>query len=323
MKKLLIICGPTATGKTELALYLAKKFNGELISADSRQVYKWMDIGTGKDIPEGFEFRVSSFEFEDIEVCYYTNGNIRIWGYDLVKPTEGFSAGRYVKIVKRIIGDIYDRDKLPILVGGTGLYIKGVVDGIKTAEIPKNAKLRKSLEQNSAGKLYNILARVDPTKAASLNLSDKNNPRRLIRAIEVADYYQNNTDKKGIQHIGFDKLFVGLTMPRDLLNKRIKARVHKRMKQDIESEINELFIKGVVWRHQSMDALGYRQWEGYFNGSLTKDEVVIKWINDEVKYAKRQMTWFKKDKRITWFDINGKNWKLNVEKVVNKWYKSR
>src|SRR3989344_1522932 len=151
---MLVICGPTATGKTKLGIFLAQKFNGEIISADSRQVYKFMDIGTGKEWDEG----------------------VKIWGYDLVDPKKNFSVFEYLKFVRKALDDIWKRGKLPILVGGTGLYIKAVVEGIDTLNIPKNEDLRKSLEEKNVSELYEKLATLDSSKAASLNISDKNNP---------------------------------------------------------------------------------------------------------------------------------------------------
>src|SRR3989338_7231362 len=161
MNKLFVVWGPTATGKTELALNLAKKFSGVLGSADSRQGYRQMDIGTGKD--------------------KHKTGNIL--GYDLVSPRDEFSVAAYVKFARRAVRQIWRQKKLPILVGGTGFYIKGVVDGIGTSSVPRNLNLRKSLEKKSAEELFEILSAEDPIKAASMNQSDSKNPRRLIRAI--------------------------------------------------------------------------------------------------------------------------------------------
>ena len=143
MNKLLVICGPTSTGKTTLAVDLAKKFNGELISADSRQVYKGMDIGTGKDLPKGAKIKLPWFQ----KYGYYELNGVKIWGYDLAAPRHEFNVAQYIKFAERLISDISKRGKTPILVGGTGLYIKAVIDGISTASIPKNNLLRKNLEK--------------------------------------------------------------------------------------------------------------------------------------------------------------------------------
>ena len=187
MNELLIICGPTATGKTSAALKIAREINGELISADSRQVYKGMDIGTGKDIPKGAKY-VSLAKLGG----YYDADGIRIWGYDLVYPEKEYSVADYSKTARQIIRDIWKRKRTAIIVGGTGFYINVVVDGIQTAGIPKNESLRKSLEKLSVDELFEKLALLDSIKAASLNTSDKKNPRRLIRAIEIAQWQLTN-----------------------------------------------------------------------------------------------------------------------------------
>jgi len=178
MNKLLVICGPTATGKTNLAISLAKKNNGDVISADSRQVYRGLDIGTGKDLPKKAKIKFLSGQ----KYGYYEVGGVKIWGYDFADPRHSFNVSQYLKFTKKIIADIVKRGNLPILVGGTGLYIKGVIDGIPTAEVPKSNRLRKNLEGKTPEELYEMLAQIDSIKAAEMNSSDKKNPRRLMRA---------------------------------------------------------------------------------------------------------------------------------------------
>ena len=145
IKRLLVVCGPTSSGKTNLALHLAKLFDGELISADSRQVYSKMDIGTGKDLPPSSRLYFSS---KSSLPSYYLINGCKIWGLDLVSPNEEFNVSRYLKITNRVIKNLWQRRKLPILVGGTGLYIKAVIDGIPTSSVPKDSKLRKKLLEN-------------------------------------------------------------------------------------------------------------------------------------------------------------------------------
>lgn len=317
MNKILVICGPTATGKTELALRLADKFNGELVSADSRQVYKGMDIGTGKGLPRisNFQFPISNLKKEKIG-CFLVRG-VPIWGYDLVKPDESFSVSRYIDLAEKIINNIWVRGKLPILVGGTGLYIKGVVDGIGTSAIPPNEELRNSLKAKSADEMFEILATIDPIRSASINSSDKKNPRRLLRAIEIA----RNVNKLGSskRRTNIDSLFVGLKVPKVVLEKKIKKRVVERINFGQEEEIKKLLRMGVTWEMQSMQAFGYKQWKEYFNDELPRKEVIDRWSNSEIKYAKRQVTWFKKDARIHWFDVIDNNFEKDIENLVEKW----
>lgn len=326
IKKLLVICGPTATGKTSLAIGIANKFKGEIISADSRQVYKGMDIGTGKNLPKNSKFEMSNpLHGRNSKLGgNYKVAGVPIWGYDLVEPKKRFSVAQYIKFTRVIIGNIIARNNLPILVGGTGLYIKGLVNGIPTAYIRPNVKLRKSLAEKTAAELFEILANTDSLKAASLNISDRQNPRRLTRAIEVALYLSK---KPVLRHRNiiekFDALFIGLSASNEVLHKKIDRRVDERIKKGIEQEISRLIKDGVSWKQQSMYSLGYRQWRDYFNSTKTRQETIDIWKAEEKKYAKRQLIWFKKDKRINWFNIGEVDWQKNVEKLVGKWYISK
>lgn len=318
MNKLLVICGPTATGKTSLAINLAKKFNGEIVSADSRQVYAGLDIGTGKDIPPNSKFKL----INSIMGGFYLINGVKIWAYDLVDPREDFSVAVYLKIAGTIILDIQKRRKLPILVGGTGLYIKGVVDGIQTADVPRNEELRDKLSGKSVGELFESLSQIDSLRSGSMNSSDKKNPRRLIRAIEVCQYLLDHKIPMNqlIENVKNDTLFIGLTASKDFINKKIEVRVYERIGAGVRNEVKKLIKKGMDWHYQSMMSLGYKQWRDYFEGDVDEAHVVDEWTREEKKYAKRQMTWFKKDKRVNWFDITDKDYPKNVEKLAQKWY---
>ncbi|KKQ95882.1 MAG: tRNA delta(2)-isopentenylpyrophosphate transferase [Candidatus Woesebacteria bacterium GW2011_GWB1_43_14] len=301
INKLLVICGPTATGKTKLAARLAKKLNGEIISADSRQVYQGFDIGTGKD-------------FDLLK-------EMKFWGYDLVGSREEYSVAQYIKFARKTVENICARGKLPIIIGGTGLYIKGLIDGIETSRIKKNLNLRVTLRDKSAAELFDILESVDIAKARSLNESDKRNPRRLIRAIEISksnlDLRLSNTE---LTKTNYDLLMIGLGASKGDLNENIKERVIKRVDAGIKEEISGLLKSGVSWDDQSMSSLGYRQWKPYFEGKVGQKEVIDNWIRAERQYAKRQMTWFKRDKRIRWFDVHENSFEKHVEDLVQKWY---
>lgn len=322
--KLLIICGPTATGKTKLALHLAKVLGGEIVSADSRQVYRGMDIGTGKDLPVNYKLQIANYKLGKPKIGYYEIYGVKVWGYDLVDPKEEFSVAQYIPIAQEIIKNIWMRSKLPILVGGTGFYIKGVVDGIATSTIPKDEFLRNSLTGKNIQELFEILAGSDSVKAASLNASDRKNPRRLIRAIEIASFQKTGKFISSMIRINEknkvkNTLFIGLKCSKEVLEGKIRNRVENRQREGIEEEIRELVSQGVNWGMQSMQTLGYSEWHEFMVGRKTKEETLKKWEADEKKYAKRQITWFKKDIRINWFDISQEDWQENVEKLVQKW----
>ena len=183
--------------------------------------------------------------------------------------------------------------------------------------------LRKNLEGKTPEELFEKLAQMDSFKAGQMNASDKKNPRRLIRAIEVAMWRINNIKKEKKfekKRKDLEILMIGLTAPEKFISERIKSRVKQRVKAGIKEEVQILLKKHVNWDMQSMSSMGYRQWKDYFDDRKTEAEVVKNWENDEEKYVKRQMVWFKKDKRIIWFDITDIGYPENVEKSVEKWY---
>lgn len=265
--KLVVICGPTATGKTKLGIELAKKYNGEILSADSRQVYKGMDIGTGK------------------ETNYFQ------WGIDLIEPDQQFNVSSYVKYARKVLVDIWSRGKLPIIVGGTGLYIKELLKPSPTLHIPPNLKLREKLNKFSLEKLQKELQKKNFQKWTSMNYSDQQNPRRLIRAIEIASL-------KGclpaLQEDTLQKPFIiGLTAPYDYLYKRIDKRVDDRVKAGIAKEKKRLKKYSRLPK-----TLGYGQ------------ETVQEWKFAEHAYARRQMSFFRsfgKIYPIKWYNIADEN----------------
>ena len=284
MTKILIICGPTATGKTKLAVKLAQKFNGVLISADSRQVFRGMDIVTGKDKPKG----------------------VTIYGYDLIKPDEDFSVAHFVKYARALINQISSSaGGFPIIVGGTGLYLNSLVSPPQTLTVPPNWPLRKNLANFSARKLLKLLKQLNPGRLAQMNHSDQQNPRRLIRAIEV------NLQGQSLQVLNlqaeFDVLWIGLTADKTTLAEKIEARVKQRVKAGAVKEWQQLKKKYRA-NLPSMSALGYRQLPD-----------VAKWIKAEQQYSRRQLTWFKKNSHIHWFDIT-QAFQIPVVNLVKAWY---
>jgi len=335
MKKVVIVCGSTSTGKTKLGIRLARKFKGEIISADSRQVYQGMDIGTGKDLPLGARFKKMNSELKvrnkKHQVGYYLFDQVPVWLLDVVSPKGEFSAADYIREAGLVIDYLHQQGKLPILVGGTGFYIKGVINGIGTLGIPPDWKLRFRLEKLSIKRLFQMLTRLDSIKAASLNRSDRFNPRRLIRAIEVAQkkpFWRrkggrlfNRSKKKKAE---FDVLFVGLRADNEVLYQRIDKRVEKRVKQGLEKEIEKLLKEGNDWRNSVLGrTIAYQEWEPFLKGRKSREKMIKRWQFSEHSYARRQMTWFKKDKRIHWFEITKNGFEKKVETMVERWYSER
>jgi len=319
MNKLLVICGPTATGKTELGIKLAQTFGGEIVSADSRQVYRGMTIGTGKEVGDG-KWEVS----REARCGKWVVNGVPVWLMDVVEPDYRFNVGDYKKYADEVLENIWKRGKLPIVVGGTGFYIKALLDGIGTIGVEPDWKLRRILSTKNIKILGAELAKIDAERWEKMNESDRNNPRRLIRAIEIAKKIQNPKSK--IQNYNSklkidNLLIVGLKAPYRVLYERIDKRVEERVKQGIIEEIQKLIEKGYNWENSVLGStLGYREWKDYFAGKLTKEEVICRWKFDEHNYARRQMTWFKKDPRINWFDITQEGWQTEVENLVKSWY---
>jgi len=304
-KKIIALFGPTGIGKTGLAVKLARKFDGEIVSVDSRQVYKRMDVVTGKDLKKGVKYKGLGVG----GVGYYDFYKTRLWGVDLVKPSERFSAADFVKAVRVIIEDIIKRRKVPILTIGTYFYFKALVTEIETFGVKQDWKLREKLDRLSVGELQKKLKRLDGDRLLAMNKSDRNNPRRLIRAIEVA---KNKESKPRGDAFDFEIIKVGLKLAKDELYRKIDKRVDERVKMGAFEEVEKLVKVGYGWDLSSMTGIGYKQLMAYFEGEETKGEVVKKWKLAEHKYSRAQMTWLAKDRQIKWFEVDKKGWEKKV-----------
>lgn len=283
MKKILIICGPTATGKTKLAVSLAKTFRGELINADSRQVYQGLDALTGKDRSE----------------------EVPIWLYDVAQTSEVFTVAHFVRLAQQAIGDVYKRERLPIVVGGTGFYLRALTTSIDTIAVPPNPVLRETLRATSLDTLQEQLRSVDPERWGAMNESDRKNPRRLIRAIEVAAQGQHM--RRAAPR--YSPFWIGLTVPLPVLKQRITERVAGRFDK-ATSEV----------RDGLPPILGVNPLFSFKRGECTKEEALKDWAYAEYQYAKRQMTWFRKEKDVHWFDVSNSEYQSQVEAFVREWY---
>ncbi len=325
--RILVIVGPTSVGKTNIALHLAPELNAEIVSSDSRQVYKYVNIGTGKDIgSEKFIDKTSDFTniSKKYSLGYYKVKAIPIWLLDILEPKYEFSVAHYLRLALKVIKNIQKRGKQVIIVGGTGLYIQGLLEGINTTGIPPNLKLRKELNTYTLEKLQKKLIEVDPIKFSSMNNSDKNNPRRLIRAIEIGLYNKNKSITKSndpVQPLTAenDSLIIGLRTSPENLKEKIATRIADRLNKGVLEELNKLLAQNIGIKHQAMATLGYRQLLEYINGKTNKMTAVNNWKTAEYKYAKRQITWFNKMKNIVWYDINGKEVISSITHKVSRW----
>lgn len=309
-EKLLVILGPTATGKTDLALDLAKKFNGELVSCDSRQVYKGLDIGTGK-LPDKLKIKK-----EDRR--WIVNG-INIWMYDVVSPKKQYSVADYVKDANRVVEDIRRRQKLPIIVGGTGFYVKALLEGIPNLAVPIDSDIRNQLISSSLSGLQKKLINLSPDRWQNLNQSDGQNKRRLIRHIELALAGEVLYDQ-GFPSQDFDVLKIGLTVPRQVLYERVDRRVDNWIEEGIIQEVEALHKQGVgLGRFRNL-GLEYRVIADYLDGRFSLDEMKIVMQGELHGYVRRQQTWFKKDQEIYWVDITDQDFLGQVENKIRTWY---
>jgi len=308
MNKLLIICGPTAVGKTNLGLKLAQKFNGQIISADSRQVYQGMDIGTGKDLPKNAKKHPSG---------YYLINNIKLWGYDLVKPDQEFSLAHFIIFAQKTITKIQSQNQLPIIVGGTGLYLKAITQSLDTVNIPPSPQLRRQLNKKSVLELQTILKKNNSKRFQVMNHSDQHNPRRLIRAIEIS---QSAIKPKKSSLNRFDVLWLGLKAPLNVLDQRIKFRVDQRISQGSQQEVVKLINQGYSFKLPSMSAMGYKQWQSFFAGKDDLKKVKETWITAEKQYLRRQLVWFARNPKINWFNITKADYQKHIAKQIKAWY---
>jgi tRNA dimethylallyltransferase len=280
--KIIVILGTTAAGKSDLAVKLAKKFGGEIISADSRQVYEGLDIGSGKITKE--EMRGVPHHLLDV-----------------ANPKRQFSVAQYKTLAEKAIAQTYKKGRIPIIVGGTGFYIHAVVDGLVLPEVPPERKLRKRLEKKSAEELFAILKKLDKSRAENI---EKDNPRRLIRAIEIAVRLGKVPNLKS--NPKYNALQIGLKPPDKELKKRIHKRLIARMKKGMLAEAKRLRNPsagvGLSWRRMEALGLEYRCLARHLQKKINRQEMLSEIETESWRFAKRQMRWFKRDAGIKWFD---------------------
>ncbi|HEY0221092.1 MAG TPA: tRNA (adenosine(37)-N6)-dimethylallyltransferase MiaA [Candidatus Paceibacterota bacterium] len=278
MQKILVILGPTASGKSDLAVKIAKKYNGEVISADSRQVYKGLNIGTGK---------ITKKEMR----------GVHHWLLDIVSPKKTFNVADFKKLAAGKIQTILKRHKLPIICGGTGFYIDSFVKNISLPEVKPNKKLRKELENKSLEELVKILEKLDKDRLQNI---DQKNRVRLIRAIEIANAIGKVPEIKK-ENSKYHFLQIGLEIPKDEMVARINKRLEKRIKLGMIEEAENLHKKGLPLERMRELGLEYRFLADYLDKKISKDKLSEKLKTEIWRYSRRQITWFKRDKNIKWF----------------------
>ena len=289
--KILVVLGPTATGKSDLSIKLAKKFNGEIISADSRQVFRGMNIGTGK-------------------ITKKEKQNIKHHLLDIISPRTRFNVEKYKKFADLAIEEILKKNKLPIICGGTGFYIQAIVDNINFPEVKPNEKMRTTFEKYSTQKLLDILRKLDSKRYQEI---DKNNRVRIIRSIEIARTLGSvppvNSQEK------YNSLQIGVIIPDQELKKRIYIRLIKRLRNGMIQEVKELHSKGVSWKRMEQLGLEYRYLFRFLTDKITRAQMIEQLNNEIWHYARRQKSWFRRDKRIRWFRPTAVQ---NINKQVTK-----
>ena len=280
--KILVVLGPTATGKSDLAVELALKYKGEVISADSRQVYKGMDLGTGK---------ITKREMKGVP--HYL--------LDVASPKSVFTVIKFQAQAQKIIADILRRGKLPIICGGTGFYIDAVVNNIVLPNVPPNPALRKKLERKTAEALFAMLKKLDPARAKTI---DSHNKVRLVRAIEIAQSLGAVPKVKTSQI--YDPLLIGLDIPDLALKERIRARLLRRLDSGMLAEVARLHRQGVSYRRLEKFGLEYRNCALLLQKKITREQLIQNLEREIWQYVKRQRTWFRDPKRagkkIKWFN---------------------
>lgn len=305
MDKILAIVGPTASGKSELAVLLAKKFNGEIISCDSRQIYRGLNLGTGK-VPGKWQNKPEK-KFVYKGVTHYC--------IDYVNPARQYSVAGFQKDARKAVNKILRQKKLPILCGGTGHWIDAVVYNQNLPDVKPDLKLRATLEKFSAEKLFRRLKKLDPQRAKHI---DRFNKRRLIRALEIV----LTTGKPVPKILNYrseikNTLWLGIKTSQTELYKKIEARLKQRLRQGMVREVKKLHANGLSWKKLESFGLEYRFVAFYLQKKLTYNEMLIKLAYAIKHYSKRQLTWWKKNQDINWIKPELKP----AEKLVSKFIK--
>ena len=302
--KVIVICGPTASGKTALSIELAKKINGEIISSDSMQIYKDMDIGTAKPTKQEMQ-----------EIKHYL--------LDFVEPDQRYSVAQFKKDAEKAIEEILAKNKVPIIVGGTGLYVDSLIYGIEYQEIELDKKYREELERRAQKEgletLYEQAKKIDPQAIEKISANDK---KRILRILEIYHSTGKTKTQQEIEsrknEVKYDYKVFALNIEREKLYERINKRVDIMIKQGLIQEVENLCSKYTEFP-TAMQGLGYKEVVEYLQGKISEQEMIEKIKMETRRYAKRQLTWFRKNKQTIWLDAT--KGKENVEIILKEYYK--
>lgn len=298
-KPLIVLLGPTAVGKTSLSLALAERFQGEIVSADSRQLYRGMDIGTAKPTPD-----------EQARIPHHL--------IDLCDPDRPLTLAEYQRLAYAAIDAIHQRGRLPFLVGGTALYVRAVVEGLRIPEAPPDPALRAALEAQLAAEgreaLFRRLQTVDPATAATI---DRNNPRRLLRALEIVlTTGRSKVELEGAAPPPYALLQIGLDRPRPSLYARIDQRVEAMIAEGLVEETQRLLEAGYAPTLPAMTSIGYREITAYLRGEMTLEAAVARIKTETHRYVRHQATWFRRMPNVLWFNLDEPGAEAKIEQVI-------
>lgn len=302
MKKIIVIVGPTGVGKTSLSIELAKQYNSEIVSGDSMQVYREMNIGTAKVTPT--------------EAC-----GIRHHLVDTFSYKDEMSVKIFQKKGREAIEAIASSGKVPIVCGGTGLYIKSLYYDYVFKDEVEDEAFKAFMKTRSDDELYGLLKVIDPKACETIH---HNNRKRVERALMRAHLGEKKSEAEELQKHEpiYDAYVIGLTANRELVYERINQRVDEMMNLGLEKEIQSLIQTGDEWDLQSMQGIGYKEWKEYFLGNISKEEVIELIKKNSRNFAKRQYTWFHNQMKVNWYSIEEDNWKEKCFKEIESWYQS-